>query len=157
MHAHLSEVGVAIENRPSGVDYPGNARLVGKGFHQRKGIDYRVVFSRAPIPSSIRMVAVVAFQGDCSLDPWNITGLCSTETDRDVCTSMLEGWDELLSGKIVKLAKTSYGLKQSPRVFSQRLRPKLLPFGLVRCRSDLCFSFDKVRQEESEGHCRSVC
>lgn len=60
-----------------------------------------------------------------------------SEIDRDINIRMPDGCDEL-PGKILKLAKSFHGLRQSSRVLNQLLMPKFLAFGLVRYESDTC-------------------
>ena len=116
----------------------GKSRLVAKGFMQREGVDFLDTFSPTPVPSSIRMISIAAVQNDWSLSHWDIEqAFVQSKIDRDIFLKLPEGCDEL-SGKIVKLNRSLYGLRQSPRVFHKLLMSKLVGFGLERFATDPC-------------------
>jgi len=116
----------------------GKARLVARGFMQRAGIDYLTTFSPTPVPSSIRMIATSALQRDWTLNHWDVEqAFIQSEIDREIYVQLPQGCMNR-SGRVVRLNKALYGLRQSPRVFNQLLMQKLLDFGLERCAVDPC-------------------
>ncbi|CAM6094110.1 unnamed protein product [Calypogeia fissa] len=98
------------------------ARLVVKGFTQRKGIDYFDVFSSMVMLSTIRLLMALVVLFDLEMD------------QMDVVTTFLYGLlDELIfmrqpldfvkKGKehlVCKLLRSLYGLRQSPRQWNKR-------------------------------------
>lgn len=114
------------------------ARLVARGFEQRKGIDYTETFAPTVKWSTIRLVTALA-----ASQSWDIHHL-------DVVTAFLNG--ELDSpvymeqppvfqvpGKehlVCRLKKSLYGLKQSPRAWYTCIDSKLQAHGLHRSQGD---------------------
>ena len=116
----------------------GKARLVARGYMQREGLDYLATFSPTPVPSSIRMIATSALQRDWPLNHWDIEqAFIQSRIDREIFVKLPDGCGPM-SGKVMRLNKALYGLRQSPRVFNQLLMQKLLDFGLERCAVDPC-------------------
>ena len=87
------------------------ARLVGRGFAQREGIDFFETFSPCPSVASIRLLVAIA----CEFG-WD---LCHFDAEQAFVQSKL---DELvfirlppvcgeISGKVVKLGRSLYGLR----------------------------------------------
>ena len=88
------------------------ARLVARGFSQREEIDYFETFSPCSSAASIRLLATA-----CELD----LDLChfdaeqafvQSELDEEVYLRLPKGCGSM-SGKVVRLRKSLYGLKQT--------------------------------------------
>ena len=97
------------------------ARLVARGFAQREGIDFFETFSPCPSVASIRLLATTA----CEFS-WD---LCHFDAEQAFVHSKL---DELvfirlppccgeISGKVVKIGRILYGLRQSSRTWHNHL------------------------------------
>ena len=56
-----------------------------------------------------------------------------------------------LSGKIIRLNKNLYGLKQASTHWHAHLLNRLLTLGFVQCKADMCVSFEG-RGEGSDDH-----
>lgn len=114
----------------------GASRLVAKGFLQKEGVTFLETFLPTPVPSSIRIIAVIALQCDWSLSHWDIElAFVQSGIDHNIFMRMPASCDAL-SGIIAKLTKSLNGLKQSPRVFNKLLISYFLAFGLVGGKSD---------------------
>lgn len=114
------------------------ARLVARGFAQREGIDFFETFSPCPSVTSIRLLAAIA----CELG-WD---LCHFDAEQAFVQSKL---DEVvfvrlppgcgvLSGKIVRLRKSLYGLRQASRTRHHHLMRGMKSLGFESCAADAC-------------------
>ena len=88
------------------------ARLVAKGYSQVEGVDYFDYFSLTASTTSNRLVAAMA----CKLD-WDLRHLdidqvfIQSELDTEIFLILPPGCGRL-SGKVVRLNKSLYGLRQ---------------------------------------------
>ena len=114
------------------------ARLVARGFGQREGIDFFDTFSPCPSVMSIRLLAALA----CELD----LDLCHFDAEQAFVQSDL---DEVvyirlppscgaLSGKVVRLRRSLYGLKQASRTWHYHLVRGMKALGFEQCAADAC-------------------
>jgi hypothetical protein len=114
------------------------ARLVARGFQQEEGIDYEETFATVVKASSYKLLLALAA----------LLGL--PVYLMDVKTAFLHGWlDEEIfmrpppgfripKGKVLRLKKSLYGLKQSPRQWYAKLRQTLEKMGFRASTFDGC-------------------
>lgn len=112
------------------------ARLVIKGFHQKHGIDYEMVFAPVVRADTIRVffTMVAALDLEChTIDIKNafVQGHLAEEIYMKQPPGFSDG-----SGRVCRLMKSLYGLKQAPRVWHETLRDHLLFLGCIQCLSD---------------------
>ena len=91
------------------------ARLVARGFAQREDIDFFETFLPCPSVASIRLLAAIAceFARDlCHFDAEQ--AFVQSKLDELVSIRLSPGCGEI-SGKVVKLERNLYGLRQSSR------------------------------------------
>ena len=93
------------------------ARLVVKGFGQKKGIDFDEIFSPVVKMSSIRVVLSLTASLDLELEQLDVkTAFLHGDLNEEIYMSQPEGFE--VKGKehmVCKLKKSLYGLKQAPR------------------------------------------
>lgn len=93
------------------------ARLVVKGFSQRKGIDFEEIFSPVVKMSSIRIVLSLAASLDLEIEQMDVrTAFLHGDLEEEIYMIQPEGF--VVKGKedcVCKLKKSLYGLKQAPR------------------------------------------
>ena len=114
------------------------ARLCARGFSQIEGVDYFDKFSPCPSHSSVRLLAAVA----CELG----YDLCHSDADQAFVQSRLKELVYMrlpagcgsLSGKIVVLKRSLYGLKQASRTWHQHLIASVKRLGFEQCGADAC-------------------
>jgi hypothetical protein len=123
-----------VKKDPQGRIMKHKARLVVKGYAQREGVDYDEIFAPVARIEIVRLlIAVVAQRG------WEVHHM-------DVKSAFLNG--DLLeevyeqqppgfvikngSGKVLKLKKALYGLRQAPRAWNAKLDSELTRLGFVR-------------------------
>ncbi|XP_057434172.1 uncharacterized protein LOC130726869 isoform X2 [Lotus japonicus] len=124
------------------------ARLVAKGYAQTYGVDYTDTFSPVAKLSSVRILISLA-----ATNHWPLFQL-------DVKNSFLHGdlQDEVYMeqppgfvaqgecGKVCRLKKSLYGLKQSPRSWFGRFSDVVMEFGLRRSESDHTVFFKQTNK-----------
>ena len=114
------------------------SRLVARGFKQREGIDFGETFAPTVSSSCVRLLSAIACE--CDLD------LCHFDVDQAFVQSRLEENVFLrlprgcgkMSGKVVRLNKSLYGLKQASRTWHAHLTTCLLRLGFEQCLTDVC-------------------
>ena len=93
------------------------AQVLAKGYAQREGIDCNEVFSPIVKHSSIRVMLAFVAQFDLELVQLDVkTAFLHRDLDEEIYMSQPDGYQ--VTGKekwVVKLKKSLYGLKQSPR------------------------------------------
>lgn len=119
------------------------ARLVAKGCSQKYGIDYGETFSPVVRYSSIRILIALAAQRGLQIDQMDaITAYLQGNLDEEIYTLQPDGYDDG-SGRVCKLHKAMYGLKQSGRQWNGCLDAALLSFGLIKSDEDPCVYLGK--------------
>ena len=114
------------------------ARLVARGFSQREGIDYLETFSPCPCVPSIRLLTAIACELGLDLCHFDAEqAFVQSKLDEDVYLRMPQGCGAL-SGKVVKLGRSLYGLKQASRTWHNHLVRGMRSLGFEQCAADAC-------------------
>jgi hypothetical protein len=71
------------------------------------------------------------------------TAFLNAPLEEDIYMIPPDGYD-IAPGKVLKLKKSLYGLKQSPRNFNMTLNNTLVQMGFQRCVSDTCIYYQRV-------------
>jgi transposase InsO family protein len=96
------------------------ARLVIKGYSQRKGIDYDETFSPVARRSSIRTLISVAANENMTLYQFDVsTAFLYGELNEEIYMQQPDGFNDG-SERVCRLRKSLYGLKQAPRCWNRR-------------------------------------
>jgi hypothetical protein len=118
-------------------------RWVVRGFEQQYGKDYDQTY--AGVCKSVTwkiFLALAAIRGWDVEQMDAVTAFLNSEIDTDVFVEMPPGWDEVfdLDDKdyVCQLLMALYGLKQSPRLWQQKLSAELLKMGFKPLKSDNC-------------------
>ncbi|KFK32108.1 hypothetical protein AALP_AA6G199700 [Arabis alpina] len=100
------------------------ARLVVKGFSQKKGINYDEIFSPVVKMSSIRVVLGLAASLDLEVEQMNVkTAFLHGDLEEEIYMVQPEGFEK--KGKkdlVCRLKKSLYGLKQAPRQWYMKFK-----------------------------------
>lgn len=119
------------------------ARLVAKGCSQRFGIDYQETYAPVIRYTSIRLLIAWAVKNEFKIDQMDaITAFLQGDLKDEIYLIQPELFDDK-SGRVCKLKKSIYGLKQSGREWNMKLNAKLLLFGFKRSRSDPCIYYNE--------------
>ncbi|GLB43908.1 putative encoded by [Lyophyllum shimeji] len=119
------------------------ARLVAKEYNQRPGFDYDETFAHTMRYASLRVVLALAAIDNLHLRSVDISyAFLNGDVDCTVYISQPEGFKQ---GKLVcKLNKSIYGLKQSPRLWSEKLAEVMQLLGFKKTYSDpLLYIYDR--------------
>ena len=120
------------------------ARLVAKGFTQQENVDFHETFAPVLKFTSLRTLIALAAQHGYHIHQGDVESAFLNPTLKEVVfMSLPEGFTDPtgqdLTGKCLRLVKTLYGLKQSPREWNEQLDDVLrTTMGFSRLRSDPC-------------------
>ena len=123
---------------PTGKPIRYKARLVAQGFRQTLGVDYHKTYSPVAVMASVRVALTIAAALDLEVEQLDVvTAFLGSELKEEVYDKLPEG---ILGGpRIVRLLKSLYGLKPSPRCWYITMDSFVLSeLGFTRCRFDTC-------------------
>jgi len=114
------------------------ARLVAKGFLQMPGIDFDETFAPVVKLTSIRIMCALAVRLKLHFHHLDVdTAFLNSPLQEEIYMRMPEGSGEH-EGKIVRLHRSLYGLKQASRVWNELLDTELQKIGYIRIHADFC-------------------
>ena len=112
------------------------AQSAARGFAQCEGIDIFETFSPCPSVASVRLLATIACEFGWDLCHFDAKqAVVQSKLDEVVFIRLPPGCGEL-SGKVVKLGRSLYGLRQSSRTWHNHLMRGLKCFGFESCAAD---------------------
>ena len=111
------------------------ARVVAKGFYQREGVDFDEVFAPVGKYTTLRaLLSTVAFH-DYELHQIDIkTAFLNGKLDETVYVQPPPGFE--MPGKVWRLNRALYGLRQAPRAWHQTLKNELEGLGFRESDAD---------------------
>ena len=115
------------------------ARVVAKGYSQVEGIDYDQTFSPTVRFESIRQLVALGTSKGMEMHQMDVTtAFLYAPLEEEVFMQQPEGTiKEGEEGKVMRLLKCLYGLKQSPRQWNICIDTTLKQLGFVRLKSDV--------------------
>ncbi|CAH2083649.1 unnamed protein product [Euphydryas editha] len=117
------------------------ARLVIKGYAQRKGTDYEEVFSPVVKYSTIRYLISLAARLGLEIDQLDaVSAFLQGDIDVDIYMKQPELYEQ--GPQVCHLHKSLYGLKQASRLWNSKLNTVLQEIGMKRSKSDPCVYFN---------------
>ena len=125
------------------------ARLVAKGYSQIEGINYQETYAPTLNPSSLRYCLVHGMQNDFEIDHIDVeTAFLYGELEEEVYMRLPEMCGDN-SGKVVRLLRSLYGLKQASRCWNKKAVNAILEKGYTQSTADPCM-FYRVRDNKTE-------
>ena len=116
------------------------ARLVGKGFTKKQGIDYTETFSPISKKDSLTIILALVAHYDLELHQMDMkTAFLNGNLDEEIYIEQLERFTK--KGKehlACKLKKSIYGLKQASRQWYLRFNDTITSFGFKENAVDQC-------------------
>ncbi|KAI3813170.1 hypothetical protein L1987_17887 [Smallanthus sonchifolius] len=111
------------------------ARLVAKGYVQRQGIDFEEVFAPVARIETVRLILAVAAYNEWEVHHLDVkSAFLHGDLMEEVYVSQPEGFVKTGSeGKVYKLSKALYGLRQAPRAWNMKLDHTLKSLGFEKC------------------------
>ena len=116
------EKGAVIKNK---------ARLVARGFVQQEGIDYEDAFAPVARMESVRVLLALAAQEGWRVHHMDVkSAFLNGNIKEEVYVQQLPGFAVLgEEGKVYRLRKALYGLRQAPRAWNAKLDATLKEMG----------------------------
>ena len=120
--------------------YIHKARLVAKGFRQIQGVDYDETFSPVAMLKSVRIILAIAAYHDYEIWQMDVkTAFLNGNLTEDVYMIQPEGFvDPKDAGKVCKLQRSIYGLKQASRSWNLRFDEVVKEFGFIKNGEEAC-------------------
>ena len=116
------------------------ARLVVKGYSQRKSIDYAEIFSPVVKLTFIRILLSVVASENLHLEQMDVKiAFLHGDLDKEIYMQQLEGF--VVPGKehmVYKLTMILYGLKQSAREWYKKFYSFMTKSGFCKAKKDPC-------------------
>ena len=113
------------------------SRLVARGFKQREGVYFSETFAPTVSSSCVRLLSAIACQCDLDFCYFDVDQAFVQSDLEDVFLRLPKGCGDL-SGKVVRLNKRLYGLKQASRTWHAHLAKCLKILGFEQCMTDVC-------------------
>jgi hypothetical protein len=123
-----------VKKDPEGNVTKHKARLVAKGYAQREGVDFEEVFAPVARIETVRLLIALAARTGWKVHHMDVkSAFLNGDLCEEVYVQQPPGFVvEKGSGKVLKLRKALYGLRQAPRAWNARLDKELLKLGFVR-------------------------
>jgi Reverse transcriptase (RNA-dependent DNA polymerase) len=114
------------------------ARLVAGGHRQRQGEDFGPTYAHVCSTRSVRMVLAVAAHEDLELRQFDIkTAFLNAELEEEVYIRPPAGAERLAApGRVLRLRRALYGLRQAARAWNKRLEGELISKGFQQSAAD---------------------
>jgi hypothetical protein len=140
---------LATKRGPTGEKLKLRARLVANGQRQQHGLDYSETFAPTSNMSTIRTVLAMAAQNDWEIHQVDIkSAYLHAEIKEDIYMRPPPGYlragDE---GKVLRLLRCLYGLKQAGFEWSEELASVFLKIGFTRSQIDQAVYFKRSADE----------
>jgi hypothetical protein len=119
---------------PDGKINKHKARLVAKGYAQREGVDFDEVYAPVARIETIRLLIALAAQNGWKVHHMDVkSAFLNGDLIEEVYVHQPPGFIvKNGDGKVLKLKKALYGLRQAPRAWNARLDKELLKLGFIR-------------------------
>lgn len=114
------------------------ARLVIRGFSQRFGFDYFETFSPVVKYTSVRTILAIAAAKNLTLKQFDVkTAFLYSELEEEIYMKQPKGYDDN-TGRVCKLLKSLYGLKQASRCWNMKFTSFIKKFNFKVSSADSC-------------------
>ncbi|KAJ7951046.1 Retrovirus-related Pol polyprotein from transposon TNT 1-94 [Quillaja saponaria] len=127
-----------IKRKADGTIERYKARLVARGFTQTYGVDYQETFAPVAKMNSIRVLISCAANLGWDLQQLDVkNAFLHGDLAEEVYMEIPLGFScQKTEGKVCKLKKSLYGLKQSPRAWFDRFQKAMISFGYQQSNAD---------------------
>lgn len=133
-----SKIVLRLKLDADGVPLKHKARLVARGFTQREGIDYQETFSPVAPLGAIRAILALAVQHDWEVHALDITMAYLNSTLKEAVYMKPPEGSGIPAGKVYKVVKGLYGLKQSGREWNLAFDKSLRRIGFYQVECAPC-------------------
>jgi hypothetical protein len=114
------------------------ARLVAKGYVQKQGIDFEEVFAPVARIESVRLLLALAANEGWPVHHMDVkSAFLNGELEEEVYVAQAPGFVVTgEEGKVFRLRKALYGLRQAPRAWNAKLDATMTSLGFQRSKSE---------------------
>lgn len=113
------------------------ARLVAQGFTQKFGVDYDEVFAPVARSTTLRLLLSISGKLNLKVNHFDVkTAFLNGNLDEEIYMRPPAGMET--HGKVYKLNKSLYGLKQAARVWNETFNKELVNIGFQQNETDKC-------------------
>ena len=122
------------------------ARIVIRGFQQRETIDD--IYSPVVRTQTLKILLNYCVQNDYKIDQMDVeSAFLNGKVKSEVYLKQPQGYDDN-TGRVYKLEKALYGLRENPRVWYECLDEYLNYLGFKKSKFDYCLYFLKIKNEK---------
>lgn len=134
-----------VKQTPEGKVERYKARLVAKGYSQTYGVDYDETFAPVAKMNTIRTIISIAANRNWKLFQMDVkNAFLHGDLQEEVYMEIPPGFNSReTEGKVCKLKKSLYGLKQSPRAWFGRFRKGICSLGYQQSNADHTLFFKR--------------
>jgi hypothetical protein len=126
-----------IKHKSDGTVDRYKARLVAQGYSQRPGLDYGETYAATVKWATLRAILALGAFEDLEMESVDISSaFLNGDIDAEVFMQQPEGFPQGPPGSVLRLKKGIYGLKQSPRLWHDKLNSVLSTLGFKKVESD---------------------
>lgn len=124
-----------IKKDSNGMIVKHKARLVAKGYVQKQGVDFEEAFAPVTRLEIVRLLLALAATNSWEVHHLDVkSAFLNGEIEEEVYVSQPTGYEvKGQEGKVYKLRKALYGLRQAPRAWYTRLSKFLEKLGFEKC------------------------
>jgi hypothetical protein len=125
-----------VKRDQRGVIVRHKARLVAKGYIQRQGVDFEEVFAPVAHLESVQLMIAIAAHWNWPIHHMDVkSAFLNGQLKEEVYVAQPPGFvDKDHPGKVLRLHKALYGLRQAPRTWNTKLDATLISLGFRRAR-----------------------
>ena len=127
-----------VKQTPEGKIDRFKARLVAKSYTQTYGVDYEETFSPVAKMNTVRILLSCAANRDWKIHQLDVKNVfLHGDLREEVYMEIPPGFEDAKTvGKVCRLKRSLYGLKQSPRAWFDRFRLAMIRFGYHQSSAD---------------------
>lgn len=116
-----------------------------RGYDQKAGVDYYETFAPVVRHSSIRLILSHAAKENYYIETFDVkTAFLNGTLTEDIYMNQPKGFDDN-SGRVCKLIKSIYGLKQAPKAWNTKISNLLEKWKLHASDDDPCVFYNEER------------
>lgn len=135
-----------VKLNPDGAVERFKARLVGRGFTQQYGVDYTETFAPTVQMATLRAFLSIVAAEDLECHHYDIkNAFTESELKEDIYMAPPLGVT-VKKGKVLKILRSLYGLKQSARDWNLLLKSMMLEWGFRQSLADPCLFVHKTME-----------
>lgn len=118
------------------------ARLVARGFKQDEKFDHSEIYAPVAKLPTLRVLLAIASKFDLDIQQMDVkSAFLNGNIEEEVYLKKPKGMED--DGKVLKLCRSIYGLKKSPRYWNKKFDNFMIQEGFCRSKSDYCLYFKK--------------